>query len=173
LEELTLVLRIIAVLVLSLSLFGPTEATLAQATDPRFFAQTGFRVDNDTFWDFFQHRGGVRTFGYPVSRQFKLDGFPVQIFQREVMQLWPDGSVHTLNLLDAGLLPFTNINGSTFPAPDPSVVNSTPTPSDPDYATKVVQFTQQQAVDTFQGEAVNFGQTFSTTVAQSDSPDTP
>ena len=29
----------------------------AQASDPRFFAQTNYRVDNDSFWDFFQHRG--------------------------------------------------------------------------------------------------------------------
>src|SRR5207245_1266698 len=121
----------------------------AQATDPRFFSQTGFRVDNDAFWDFFQHRGSVRTFGYPVSRQFKLDGFPVQIFQREVMQLWPDGGVHTLNLLDAGLLPYTKINGSTFPAPDPAVINATPAISDPAYATKIVQFVQDQAPSTF------------------------
>jgi len=162
--------RLVCAFVLSLGLVAPAQA---QTADPRFFSQTGFRIDNDTFWDFFQHRGAVRTFGYPVSRQFKLDGFPVQIYQREVMQLWPDGSVHTLNLLDAGLLPFTNINGSTFPAPDPSVINSTPTPNDPDYATKIVQFVQQQAPDTFQGEQVNFGTTFNTTVAQSDSPDTP
>src|SRR5215467_14585958 len=119
-------------LVLSVSLVGPAQA---QTTDPRFFSQTGFRVDNDAFWDFFQHRGSVRTFGYPVSRQFRLDGFAVQIFQREVMQQWPDGSVHTLNLLDAGLMPYTRINGSTFPAPDPSVIGATPTPSDPQYAT--------------------------------------
>jgi hypothetical protein len=149
------------------------SAVGAQAADPRFFSQTGYRVDSDPFWDFFQHRGGVRTFGYPVSRQFKLDGFGVQIFQREVMQLWPDGSVHTLNLLDSGLLPFTHINGSTFPAPDPSVTGATPTPNDPDYATKIVQFVQQQATDAFQGESVNFGQTFGTTVSSDDSPDTP
>lgn len=158
---------------MSLSLLSSVQPAAAQATDPRFFSQTNFRIDNDSFWDFFQHRGGVRTFGYPVSRQFKLDGFPVQIYQREVMQLWPDGSVHTLNLLDAGLLPFTQINGSNFPAPDPSVINSTPLPSDPDYATKIVQFVQQQAPDSFQGAQVNFAQTFTTTVAQSDSPDTP
>ena len=63
------------------------RAGASAQTDPRFFSQTNFRIDNDAFWDFFQHRGGVRTFGYPVSRQFQLDGFPVQIFQREVMQL--------------------------------------------------------------------------------------
>jgi polysaccharide biosynthesis protein PslG len=145
----------------------------AQASDPRFFSQTNFRIDNDAFWDFFEHRGSVRTFGYPVSRQFKLDGFPVQIFQREVMQLWPDGSVHTLNLLDAGLLPYTRINGSTFPAPDPSVISATPTPSDSDYATKIVQFVQEQASGTFNGEPVNFAQTFNTTVSAQDAPDAP
>jgi hypothetical protein len=150
-----------------------TPIASAQTSDDRFFSQTNFRVDNDSFWDFFQHRGGVRTFGYPVSRQFKLDGFPVQIYQREVMQLWPDGSVHTLNLLDAGLLPYTRINGSTFPAPDTGVIGGTPTPSDPDYATKIVQFVQAQAPDTFEGEAVNFGQTFTTTVSQQDAPDAP
>ena len=95
--------RVLSAAALLLVLASPAaQRASAQASDPRFFAQTNFRVDNDAFWDFFQHRGSVRTFGYPVSRQFKLDGFPVQIFQREVMQLWPDGSVHTLNLLDAG-----------------------------------------------------------------------
>jgi polysaccharide biosynthesis protein PslG len=159
----------VATLVLSVSAQGVS----AQAADQRFFSQTSFRVDSDPFWDFFQHRGGVRTFGYPVSRTFKLDGFQVQIFQREVMQLWPDGSVHTLNLLDAGLLPYTKINGSTFPAPDPSVINATPSTTDPAYATRIVQFVQDQAPNTFEGESVNFGQTFNTTVSAQDAPDAP
>src|SRR4030081_2923273 len=164
--------RIVSAAALMLVLAVPAAPSVgAQTADARFFSQTGFRVDNDSFWDFFQHRGGVRTFGYPVSRQFKLDGFPVQIFQREVMQLWPDGGVHTLNLLDAGLLPYTKINGSTFPAPDPSVISGTPTPSDPDYAKKIVQFVHDQATDSFEGEPVNFSQTFSTTVTPQDAPD--
>src|SRR5919197_4957162 len=162
----------IVVAILVAGAFGAPAAG-AQPVDARFFSQTGFRVDNDAFWDFFQHRGAVRTFGYPVSRQFKLDGFAVQIFQREVMQQWPDGSVHTLNLLDAGLLPYTHINGSAFPAPDPAVIGATPTPNDPEYATKIVQFVQDQAPNTFEGEPVNFGQTFSTTVTAQDTPDAP
>ncbi len=117
----------------------------AQA-DPRFFSQTGYRVDTDPFWTFFQGRGGVKTFGYPVSRTFKLDGFQVQIFQRIVMQLQPDGSVATLNLLDPGLMPYTQINGSTFPAPDPAIV----TP------------------DVVDGNQVNFYQTFTSTVSYND-----
>jgi len=167
-------LRVLSAAALLLVLASPgAPGASAQDSDPRFFAQTNFRIDNDAFWDFFQHRGGVRTFGYPVSHQFRLDGFPVQIFQREVMQLWPDGGVHTLNLLDAGLLPYTRINGSTFPAPDQSVIGATPTPSDPDYADKIVQFVQDQAPDTFEGEPVNFGQTFNTTVTLQDAPDAP
>ena len=128
-----------------------------QPADPRFFSQTNFRIDTDAFWDFFQGRGGVRTFGYPVSRTFKLDGFQVQIFQRLIMQLQPDGSVQTLNLLDQGLMPYTRINGSTFPAPDPAVIAATPPVSSPTYATDITEFVRAQAPDTFDGQPVNFG----------------
>src|SRR5689334_18349731 len=138
-----------AALLLGGSLTVANSSARAQTTDPRFFSQTGYRIDSDPFWSFFQGRGGVRTFGYPVSNSFKLDGFPVQIFQRVVVQLQPDGSVATLNLLDPGLMPYTKINGSTFPAPDPSIVGQTPTVSDPDYATRIIQFTQDNAPDTF------------------------
>ena len=75
----------IAAAVLVLSAFGTITPTTAQTTspttvptsDPRFFSQTGFRIDTDAFWTFFQQRGGVRTFGYPVSRSFALDGFQI------------------------------------------------------------------------------------------------
>ncbi|MBV9595875.1 MAG: cellulase family glycosylhydrolase [Chloroflexi bacterium] len=146
---------------------SPATTTLAQA-DPRYFSQTGYRIDNDAFWNFFQGRGGVPTFGYPVSRQFKLVGFQVQIFQRLVMQLQPDGSVQTLNLLDPGLMPYTQINGSTYPAPDPAVVGATPPVSDPNYNNAIIAFTQQTAPDTFEGQPVNYFQTFSNTVTCDD-----
>jgi polysaccharide biosynthesis protein PslG len=140
----------------------------AQSSDPRFFSQTNFRIDNDAFWNFFQARGGVRTFGYPSSRQFKLDGFTVQIFQREIMQLQGDGSVQTLNLLDSGLMPYTTINGSQYPAPDPDLVNATPAVGSPGYTAAIADFAQQNAPDTFDGHQVNFHQTFSTTVTCDD-----
>ena len=38
-----------------------------------------------------------------------LDGFKVQIFQRLVLQVQPDGSVGILNLLDPGLMPYAHI----------------------------------------------------------------
>jgi hypothetical protein len=160
--RLLLVASLLGVLVASGS-----QAATAQA-DPRYFAETGYRIDNDAFWNFFQGRGGVRTFGFPVSRQFKLVGFQVQIFQRLVMQLQPDGGVQTLNLLDPGLMPYTQINGSTYPAPDPAIVAATPPVSDPNYATAIIQFTQQVAPNTFEGQPVNYYQTFSTTVTCED-----
>jgi polysaccharide biosynthesis protein PslG len=143
-------------------------ATAQQQSDPRFFAQTNYRIDNDAFWNFFNGRGGVRTFGYPSSRQFKLDGFQVQFFQRGIMQLQGDGSVQTLNLLDPGLMPYTNINGSQYPGPDPAVVSQTPPVSDPNYSTAIITFTQQNAPDTFEGQPVNYYQTFTNTVTCAD-----
>ncbi len=124
---------------------GRTETSLQ--ADPRYFAETGFRVGNDRFWDYFERRGGVRTFGYPVSSEHTLLGFRVQFFQRAVMQLWPDGSVRLLNLLDDGLLPYTTINGSTFPAADPAVTSATPRVGDPGYANAIVGFVAQVAPD--------------------------
>jgi polysaccharide biosynthesis protein PslG len=71
-------------------------------------------------------------------------------------------------LLDPGLMPYTRINGSTFPAPDPTIVSQTPSVNDPDYATKIIQFTQDNAPDVFQGAEVNYFQTFSSTVTYAD-----
>jgi hypothetical protein len=164
----------LAMLCSALASAGPADAqTTGQSTDPRFFSQTGFRIDNDAFWNFFQQRGNVRTFGYPVSRAFMLDGFQVQIFQREIMQLQPDGGVQTLNILDPGLMPYTQINGSTFPGPDPAVQAATPPVSDPNYDTDIQTFIQNNAPNTFDGQPVNFGNTFYGTVTAQDAPDAP
>src|SRR5437763_1870821 len=67
----------LALLVSSLATpVGPAAAQggAAASGDPRFFDQTQFRVDRDAFWDFFQKRGGVRTFGFPASRSFLFMG---------------------------------------------------------------------------------------------------
>ncbi|HEY7044795.1 MAG TPA: hypothetical protein VH419_14090, partial [Nocardioidaceae bacterium] len=139
-------------------------AERAQQNDSRYFAETGFRIANDKFWEFFQGRGGTKTFGYPTSREMTLKGFTVQFFQRGVMQLGADG-VETLNLLEDGLLPYTTINGSTFPAPDPAMTKAAPVPSDPDYASKIIDFVKENAPDTWEGMPVNFNKTFTSTVS--------
>ena len=102
------------------------------------------RQEDDAFWNYFQRRGGVRTFGYPTSRMMTLEGFLVQFFQRQVMQLRADGSVQLLNLLDPSILPYTKINGSTFPAYDQVLSSRGPSPSDPQYADKAIAFVHDQ-----------------------------
>ena len=108
----------------SVALLWPSgETTQAQAT---CFTQTGFCINNAAFQQYFGARGGVETFGFPISREFSFLGFRVQFFQGHIMQLQPNGSVATMNLLDAGLMPVTRVNGSTFPAADPQIVGQTP-----------------------------------------------
>ena len=110
---------------LVVAVLGSSAASVrAQTGGPRFFPDTGYTVADDAFWDYFQKRGGVDTFGQPVSRKFLFLGTEVQFFQRLVMQKRADGSVTTLNLLDQGLMPVTRINGSSFPAPDPELIKA-------------------------------------------------
>lgn len=153
---------------------APTSAAASQAApapeagpgkdDPRYFPQTRYAITDDRFWDYFQKRGGVATFGYPVSNTFVLLGHKTQIYQRQVMQLRPDGSVALMNLLDNGLMPYTRINGSVFPGPDPEVVKRHPGVNDPDYHRKVLEFVREFAPDTWQELPVRFYQTFLNTV---------
>jgi N-acetylmuramoyl-L-alanine amidase len=132
--------------------------------DARYFDQTRYRVDEDAFWDYFQHRGGIRSFGYPVSNTFLLFGMKTQIFQRQVLQQRPDGGVQTMNLLDEGLMPYTKMNGSTFPAPDDALKAQTPKVGDADYGSAILDFIRNTAPDRWDGEDVNFGKTFFSTV---------
>jgi hypothetical protein len=142
--------------------FTPTPTpTSSVAHDNRYFAQTGYRIDNDTIWDYFNRRGGVTTFGYPVSRTFLLQGFTVQFFQRRIVQLDQAGHARLLNVLDPGLMPYSSFNGATLPGIDSGLVASAPAPSD---AAGVLSFVKAHAPDSFQGFPVNFYQTFLNTV---------
>src|SRR5215212_6936401 len=111
----------------------PPNVASAQQADARLFPQTGYRVADDAFWTYFRRRGGVRTFGYPVSNPFTLQGFRVQIFQRAMLQQQPNSAVAIANVLDDGLLPYTTINGSAFPSADPEVVGRQPQVGDANY----------------------------------------
>src|SRR5687767_290972 len=81
---------------------------------------TGFCITNSAFLSYYQNRGEHNTLGYPASREFTLEGFQVQIFQRVVLQL-NQGSVARLNVLDPGIMPMTRANQSIFPGPDPAL----------------------------------------------------
>ena len=136
----------------------------APAPVSRYFSQTGFRIDNDAFWNYFNQRGGVPTFGYPTSRPFTFEGFLTQFFQRQVMQQAADGSVRLLNLLDPGLLPYTTFNFSTFPAYDATLVAQLPAPGSAGYSQAVQAYIAANAPEQAQGQPTRFATTFANSV---------
>ncbi|MCL4532294.1 MAG: glycoside hydrolase family 44 protein [Actinobacteria bacterium] len=150
--------------------FGLVSALLSALAPVRASAQEApaFSIANQSFLDYYQKRGGLRTFGYPVSGQFTLLGFPVQLFQRAVLQLMPDGHVATMNLLDPGMMPYTSFNYSVVPGPQRELADAAPSPSDPDYARKAIEFVAANAPDQWEGLPVGFTRTFMSTVRHED-----
>ncbi len=144
--------RWLLLLVLLASLLLPTTL---RAQDARFFPQTGYRVEDDLIWEYFQARGGVDTFGYPVSNTFRFRGLPVQLFQRHIVQVVGD-TARPVNLLDPDLMPLTLLNGSTFPAYDSAVAMAAPAPDAPDYGEAVARFLDARVPNTWQSEPVGF-----------------
>ena len=120
--------------------------------------QTGLLVDTGC-------RGGPPTFGYPVSQTVRFLGLPTQFFQRQVMQLWPDGSVHLVNLLDSGFMPYATFNFATIPVTDAGLIAEAPNPTDPNYGSEALAFIRDHAPNTWNGLPVNFAQRFFGTVS--------
>jgi hypothetical protein len=145
-------------LLAALSLLGLGQA--APGDPPGYYSETGFRVCDPRFLAYFQARGGLRTFGYPVSRCFRLAGFTVQLFQRRALQLGADGRVNQLNLLEGLYLPYTDFNGARFPAADPALVAAAPAPGSPGYDEAVLAFVRANAPDVVGDRRTNFYQTF-------------
>ncbi len=127
--------------------------------DSQYYAQTGFRIDNSML-SYFQSKGGVDTFGFPISRAFTFLGCPVQMFQRLIIQMCPGAPPALINLLDPEIFPYTRVNGSVFPSPDDQIKQQTPAVGSPNYATTIMPYIQSVVPDTFMGQPVNFWQTF-------------
>ncbi len=153
----------IVVVVLGLIPPGPVHGATR-----RFYSQTGFAIDDPSFLDYFDHRGGVRSFGYPVSREFLFLGFPVQIFQRAIMQKFPDGHVTLMNLLDSGLFPYTQVNGAQFPAIDQNLIGTAPPVGSSNYSQKILAWIGSNTPDKWNGMPVIFYQSFLQTVSPKD-----
>lgn len=134
----------------------------------QYFPQTGYAIVDPHVLDFYEHRGGLRTFGYPVSREFILLGFPVQVFQRAVMQRYPDGHVQLLNLLDPGLFPYTQVNGALFPGVDEQLTSTAPAPSSSGYSQAILSWIARMAPDRWNGIPVAFHRAFLSTVSPDD-----
>jgi hypothetical protein len=89
-------------------------------------------------------------------------GCPVQMFQRHIIQVCPGQGAALINLLDPEIFPYTQVNGSTFPAPDGQMKANTPQVGSPTYAEDINAFVQANVPDAFNGQSVNFLQTFNT-----------
>ena len=165
---LTWTLRLVAGFTLLWSLVEPLGARArvvsAAEEDSPYFAETGFSVAPGALYDYFRHRGGVRTFGPPISNRFSLLGQDVQIFRRHVLGLNLDGSVATISLLDTGAVPSTSIGGRTLPDADDDLVYGAPRPGTADYATLAQAFVRANAPEQWEGERVGFHSAFLQTV---------
>ncbi|MCA1647661.1 MAG: hypothetical protein LC797_20100, partial [Chloroflexi bacterium] len=152
---------------------GPIQQAPTVGHDARFFNETRFRIDDDAIFAYFQARGMVQSFGFPVSRTFTFLGCSVQIFQRQIAQHCAANQVQLMNVLDPEIFPYTRVNGSIFPGPDDTLKNSTPRVSDPNYGSAILAFIRANAPDQSQGQPVNFGQTFlnSVTAQQANTSD--
>ena len=151
---------------------GPTPTIAPAPTavrDARYFHETEYRIDHDPFWSYFNARGGVDTFGFPTSRTFPFLGCTTHFFQRQLLQQCGSGQpVRTMNLLDPDLMPYNQINFSTFPAHDPNVASQAPAPNTPNYGEAVLAHVRRVAPETFEGMPVRFYSTFNTTVPTSE-----
>src|SRR5712692_217426 len=117
-----------------------TAQPVSPGMDPSFFPATGYRIGSPAVLDYFERHGGVRTFGYPVSSEFPLLGRRVQIFQRQMLEIAPDGVVTPANILDPDVLPITHIDGLSLPAADPNLLGAAPAPTTPDYPAQALAF---------------------------------
>jgi hypothetical protein len=131
--------------------------------DDRYFSQTGYRIDSDAAWTFFQQNGAVDTFGYPTSRNISFLGCPAQMFQKQIIQMCPGQAVTLINILDPDIFPYTQVNGSTFPAVDPTMKADTPQVGSPNYSVDIIAFINQNVPNTFGGQPVNFLSYFNAT----------
>jgi len=68
--------------------FAPSP-TVTNASDVRFFPQTSHTIGHG-FLTYFDSRGGVDQFGYPISEELNENGFQVQYFQRARFEWHPE-----------------------------------------------------------------------------------
>lgn len=136
-------------------------ATLVPATahaqdNPRAFPSSGYTLADEAIWTFFSQHGGSAVFGDPISREFNLYESPVQLFERAVLQLRPDGAVQVMPLTGPGPLPYTHMAGLTLPAPDPALAFVAPSPDQLNYTSRRVEFLRATVPDAWNGQPLQF-----------------
>src|SRR5215213_301095 len=171
-----LVSRLMVLLAVVWAFAGPVNrhamvagaAVLPPAESSTVYQDAGFAVADGPIGSYFAARGGVRTFGPPVSNAFPLMGEQVQIFRDFALKLDANGSVSTVNLFGMGGIPFRNVGGRIIPDIDQALVSSAPVPGTPNYEARVLEFIRTNAPDQWEGKAVGFSKAFAGTVQYED-----
>ena len=116
LRRLTWHSRLILVVVLLTALW---PQALRASDHTRFFPETGMSVSFG-FKRFFEERGGIEIFGYPITPEVQEQGFTVQYFQRARFEYHPEhaGTRYEVQL---GLLGDMLTGGRAFPKATPVV----------------------------------------------------
>lgn len=83
-------------------------APRADTTDNTFFAETGHNLSN-IFKDYWQRKGGLAVYGFPISEEFLENGYTVQYFERARFEHHPENRGDSVVLL--GLLGNTVTTG--------------------------------------------------------------
>jgi hypothetical protein len=148
---------LLAAVLLTLGSLLPTATQAAQ--DPTAGAATGYGLSDPTIAAYYRQHGGAAALGAPISNPMRLSGNRVQLFQRQAIEVRPDGSVGTLNLVDGGFLPLTAIAGPGL-APDPGLLAHLPMAGTPDYLQAVATYLDAAAPNDWNGMPVRFGATF-------------
>ncbi len=78
-----------AIVIVMLLSASSVMSVQAQAQPSRYFPETGHTVAGE-FLSFFNARGGLKIFGYPITDAFDWNGRRIQYFQRARMELHPE-----------------------------------------------------------------------------------
>jgi hypothetical protein len=123
-----------------------------QATAPaERYTCTGsrFPIVDDRVWAYYSSRGGLNTFGCPITRLFLFRGLPAQFFERRIIQLDEQSQPRLLNVLDPDLLPYTPLNGINYPPVDPSMKLRTPQLTSETYVPDLLNFINAEVPEPF------------------------
>jgi hypothetical protein len=112
-------------------------------------ADSPFAVADDRVWAFYSSRGGLEAFGCPISRLFVFKGLQAQFFERRIVQLDEFGNPRLLNVLDPEFLPYTQIDGITYPPVDPAMKQRTPEVTSDTYVPDLLRFINDEVVEPF------------------------
>jgi hypothetical protein len=146
----------------------PPPPPVDPITGSRFFEATSFAISDDNLWNYFVRRGGERTFGAPISRQFVLMGRQVQLFEKAMLTVDEAGTVASVNLLEPPFLPYDWFGDLRLPPVDEELLAAGPDPAAPDFADLEQEFVRAAAAETWEEKPTRFYSTFLATVLYSD-----